>query len=232
MTQELTCFSDARTAWKYWNFMTFEQRFDALSQLAGALRTKDSELADVVRFHIESARPFVSVCHELNGPTGETNELYTAGRGVALMLSKQEGPGASKAIIALISAALIAGNSIVMSSEDSVFTSMFSSVMNEAGLPEKLIQVLSEDQCTALISSDIRSVGFVGSESDERQLNRAFAKRDGVIVSFVSETDLVDLPVAHDPYLSLRFITERTRTINITAIGGNASLLEMGHSPH
>ncbi|HAS64519.1 MAG TPA: 1-pyrroline-5-carboxylate dehydrogenase, partial [Vibrio sp.] len=41
----------------------------------------------------------------------------------------------------------------------------------------------------------------------------------------VSETDLVTLNVAHDPHLSLRFITERTRTINITAVGGNATLL-------
>ncbi|MCO4788283.1 1-pyrroline-5-carboxylate dehydrogenase, partial [Vibrio cholerae] len=52
------------------------------------------------------------------------------------------------------------------------------------------------------------------------------------IVSLVSETDLLTLPVAHDPHLSLRFITERTRTINITAVGGNATLLELGVDTH
>jgi RHH-type proline utilization regulon transcriptional repressor/proline dehydrogenase/delta 1-pyrroline-5-carboxylate dehydrogenase len=35
-------------------------------------------------------------------------------------------------------------------------------------------------------------------------------------------------PKAGGPHYLLRFVTERTRTINTTAVGGNASLLSLG----
>ncbi|MCV5886981.1 hypothetical protein OFN71_27590, partial [Escherichia coli] len=80
--------------------------------------------------------------------------------------------------------------------------------------------------------SDVRSVGYVGYSQVEHALNLQLAKRDGAIVGLVSETDLESPKLAHDPHLSLRFITERTRTINITAVGGNATLLELGNETH
>jgi delta 1-pyrroline-5-carboxylate dehydrogenase len=83
-----------------------------------------------------------------------------------------------------------------------------------------------------LLESDVRSIGYVGNPEVERTINRQLAKRTGAIVSLTSETDLVSIPVAHDPHLALRFITERTRTINITAVGGNATLLELGSEAH
>ncbi|MGO3799410.1 MAG: 1-pyrroline-5-carboxylate dehydrogenase, partial [Vibrio casei] len=57
---------------------------------------------------------------------------------------------------------------------------------------------------------------------------------EGVITPLVAETvdgtstSGHDLVLTHDPSLVLSFITERTRTINITAVGGNATLLELG----
>ncbi|SHO54541.1 1-pyrroline-5-carboxylate dehydrogenase [Vibrio quintilis] len=228
---ELICFSDAHTAWKYWNLIEFEQRFEILSCCAEQLKAQDKQLAAMMQFHLEAARPLTSVCQELHGPTGETNELYMSGRGVSvLFLSSVD--SALAAGIALLSSALITGNSVVISSNDNTFVSILKPVMTSINIPEKLIQFVSEEAGMTMLSSDIRSVGFVGNESDEKQLNRALAQRHGAIVGLVSETDMENLPVAHDPYLSLRFATERTRTINITAIGGNASLLEVGHSPH
>jgi len=35
-----------------------------------------------------------------------------------------------------------------------------------------------------------------------------------------------------DPYLIYRFIIEKTRSINVTAVGGNASLLALGNGDH
>lgn len=102
----------------------------------------------------------------------------------------------------------------------------------QSSLPANLLQFASFDAYHQLIESDVRCVGYVGNPSVEATLNRQLAKRTGAIVSLVSETDLLTLPVAHDPHLSLRFITERTRTINITAVGGNATLLELGVDTH
>jgi delta 1-pyrroline-5-carboxylate dehydrogenase len=79
-----------------------------------------------------------------------------------------------------------------------------------------------------LSSLDISAAALVGNRQAEQDVNRELAKREGAICTFVSETDLQALPVSHDPCLVLRFVTERTCTINITAVGGNASLLELG----
>ncbi|MFA0070912.1 1-pyrroline-5-carboxylate dehydrogenase, partial [Vibrio breoganii] len=71
-----------------------------------------------------------------------------------------------------------------------------------------------------------------GNSQTAQAINLQLAKRDGAIVGLVAETDLATMNVANDPHLSLRFITERTRTINITAVGGNATLLELGSEAH
>ena len=94
------------------------------------------------------------------------------------------------------------------------------------------MQVGSYDAAKQLLSGDVRSVGYVGNSQTAQAINLQLAKRDGAIVSLVAETDLTAMHVAHDPHLSLRFITERTRTINITAVGGNATLLELGSEAH
>ncbi len=82
------------------------------------------------------------------------------------------------------------------------------------------------------LEEDIRNFAFVGSEQDVLGYNKKLALRSGAITALVSETDLEALPQSQDPKLVLRFITERTRTINITAVGGNATLLELGSDGH
>ncbi|NTJ39281.1 1-pyrroline-5-carboxylate dehydrogenase, partial [Vibrio vulnificus] len=91
--------------------------------------------------------------------------------------------------------------------------------------------MVAYDAVLQLIDRDVRSVGYVGNAQVD-ELNLQLAKRDGAIVGLVSATDQAGALLAHDPHLSLRFITERTRTINITAVGGNATLLELGNDTH
>ncbi|WP_305846204.1 hypothetical protein [Photobacterium kishitanii] len=57
---------------------------------------------------------------------------------------------------------------------------------------------------------------------------RQLAQREGVLAQLVAELDGELVPVIGSQHYCLRFITERTRTINITAVGGNATLLELG----
>ena len=119
-----------------------------------------------------------------------------------------------------------------MCSDDIDLIKALETTAKSASLPINLLQFASLDAYHQLLESDVRSVGYIGDAEVERNINRQLAKRTGAIVGLVSETDVELIPVAHDPHLSLRFITERTRTINITAVGGNATLLELGSETH
>ena len=132
----------------------------------------------------------------------------------------------------IITCALSAGESVVICSYKAELNRLVKHAVASANFPSNLVQVVAYDASSPLLDSDVRSVGYVGHSQVEHALNLQLAKRDGAIVGLVSETDLESPTLTHDPHLSLRFITERTRTINITAVGGNATLLELGSDSH
>ncbi|ENM5854051.1 1-pyrroline-5-carboxylate dehydrogenase [Vibrio mimicus] len=232
MVHQVTRFSDAFSAWENWNLTDFDSKCECLLALKSLLENSVPGVAKVISYHLQQASTLLAHTHQLIGPTGETNELYTAGRGVALIIQEDNGAQAKQAAVAQLTAALVAGNSVVFCSDDAELSSALVTAYQQSSLPANLLQFTSFDAYHQLIESDVRCVGYVGNLSVEATLNRQLAKRTGAIVSLVSETDLLTLPVAHDPHLSLRFITERTRTINITAVGGNATLLELGVDTH
>lgn len=232
MVHQVTRFSDAFSAWENWNLTSFEAKSECLLAFKKALQKAQPSLASVVSYHLERASALLAETHQLVGPTGETNELYTAGRGVALIIQGDTSEQAQKSAVAQLTAALIAGNSIVFCSDDAQLSQQLEAAYKQSSLPMNLVQFAPLDAYQQLLGQDVRSVGFIGTPDVEMSINRQLAKREGAIVGLVSETDLAALPVAHDPHLSLRFITERTRTINITAVGGNATLLELGSEAH
>lgn len=232
MVHQVTRFSDAFSAWENWNLTDFDSKSECLLAFKQALQQTQPTLGAVVSFHIEQASTLLAETHQLVGPTGETNELYTAGRGVALIIQDENSSQAKSATMAQMTAALIAGNSVILCSDDAELSKQLEAAYTQSSLPTNLVQFTSLDAYHQLLESDVRSVGYVGNIEVERSINRQLSKREGAIVGLVSETDLAAIPVAHDPHLSLRFITERTRTINITAVGGNATLLELGSETH
>ncbi|KGY10076.1 1-pyrroline-5-carboxylate dehydrogenase [Vibrio sinaloensis] len=232
MVHQVTRFSDAFSAWENWNLTDFDSKSECLLAFKQSLQQNQALLGAVVSFHIEQASTLLAETHQLIGPTGETNELYTAGRGVALIIQGDATQPAKNAAVAQMTAALIAGNSVIFCSDDAELCKDLEAAYTQSSLPTNLVQFASLDAYHQLLESDVRSVGYVGNVEVERSINRQLAKREGAIVGLVSETDLDATPVAHDPHLSLRFITERTRTINITAVGGNATLLELGSDTH
>lgn len=232
MVHQVTRFSDAFSAWENWNLTDFDSKSECLLAFKQSLQQNQALLGAVVSFHIEQASTLLAETHQLIGPTGETNELYTAGRGVALIIQGDATQPAKNAAVAQMTAALIAGNSVIFCSDDAELCKDLEAAYTQSSLPTNLVQFASLDAYHQLLESDVRSVGYVGDVEVERSINRQLAKREGAIVGLVSETDLNATPVAHDPHLSLRFITERTRTINITAVGGNATLLELGSDTH
>ncbi len=232
MVHQVTRFSDAFSAWENWNLTGFDYKCECLLSLKSNLESSLPKLAKVLSYHLHQASALLAQSHQLVGPTGETNELYTAGRGVALIIQDDNSYAAKQSVMAQLCAALIAGNSVVLCSDDAELVSALKPAFEQSTMPANVLQIVTLDAQHQLMESDVRSVGYVGNASVEQRLNRKLAKRTGAIVSLVSETDLGALPVAYDPHLSLRFITERTRTINITAVGGNATLLELGSEPH
>jgi len=232
MVHQVTRFSDAFSAWENWNLTNFDSKSESLLAFKQALQQVKPELASVVSYHIEQASALLAQTHQLVGPTGETNELYTAGRGVALVIQDNTQEQAKQAVLAQLTAALISGNSVILCSDDAEFSQVLEAAYVQSSLPTNLVQFAALDAYHQLLDSDVRSVGYVGNPEVERSINRQLAKRSGAIVSLTSETDLMSIPFAHDPHLVLRFITERTRTINITAVGGNATLLELGSETH
>lgn len=232
MVHQVTRFSDAFSAWENWNLTDFDSKSECLLAFKQALQQVQPALASVVAYHIEHASALLAETHHLVGPTGETNELYTAGRGVALVIQDDTQEQAMLAVVAQVCAAIVAGNSVILCSDDAPLSQALEAAYLQSSLPTNLVQFAALDAYHQLLECDVRSVGYVGNAEVERTINRQLAKRSGAIVSLTSETDLVSLPVAHDPHLALRFITERTRTINITAVGGNATLLELGSETH
>ncbi len=223
MAHQVVSFSNAYSAWENWNLTDFDSKIDGLLSLKNAM--SESQYSAVIGFHIEQAANLLSLTHELVGPTGESNELYTSGRGVSLLVVENNSEAARLAALAQCVAALVAGNSVVMCSDDVEFTQQLDAAYQQSSLPTNVLHFTSLEASQQLLESDVRVVGFVGTQVGERKLNQALASRTGSIVRFVSETDLTHLTSVHDPHLSLQFITERTRTINITAVGGNATLL-------
>ena len=232
MAYQVTGFCDAFSAWEWWNLTDFALKSEYLLRFKQALAESQPELALVVDYHLEQAQLLLGQTQQLQGPTGETNELYARGRGVALVIQDERSAQAQSVVVALLSAALIAGNSLIVCSDDAKLCQALAAAYLRASLPTHLIQFVARDAYQALLESDVRSVGYVGNSETETDINRQLSERSGAIVALVSESDLSACPAAHDPHLALRFITERTRTINITAVGGNASLLELGAQPH
>ncbi|WP_428772593.1 1-pyrroline-5-carboxylate dehydrogenase [Vibrio sp.] len=232
MVHQVALFSDAYSAWENWNLTDFDSKSESLLSVKQNFESGSADLAAVVSYHLQNASALLAQPHQLIGPTGETNELYTAGRGVALLIQDQVGHQAQIALVAQFTAALLAGNAVIVCSDDVELVSILEAAVAQSSLPANLVQFASVDAHSQLLESDVRIVGYIGNATVERNLNRQLAQRSGAIVALISETETGLNSVAHDPHLSLRFITERTRTINITAVGGNATLLELGSEAH
>ncbi|MDG3087779.1 1-pyrroline-5-carboxylate dehydrogenase [Vibrio hannami] len=223
------CYNAAFSAFELWNLTDFSNKKQALAAVENLWPEGLSKVAQYQFAHAESV---VSTTHSLVSPTGETNELYTQGRGVAVLLFDSDAQYADKALVAMVTALLTAGNSVIVCSDNSRVKTLIEASNIRCTLPENLIQIVERDKYTELLNLDIRNFVLIGSANSSVSLSEALAMRPNAITSMVAETDLESLPHSKDPKLVLRFITEKVKSINITAIGGNAMLLELGNTVH
>ncbi|TVQ65985.1 MAG: 1-pyrroline-5-carboxylate dehydrogenase, partial [Oceanospirillales bacterium] len=76
----------ALKAWEAWNHLGFVNRSDRLKKLSAELpQTRDASIKSLLRTLLDLSITLEPI-HVMPGPTGESNELYLNGRGVALVI--------------------------------------------------------------------------------------------------------------------------------------------------
>lgn len=128
----------------------------------------------------------------LPGPTGEQNELYLQGKGVAVCISPWNFPLAI--FVGQIVAALVTGNTVIAkpASNTPYIAKRAVQLLHQAGVPHRALQliigksseigdVLTQDPHTALVV-------FTGSVDTAQHINRTLAARNTPIASFIAET--------------------------------------------
>lgn len=225
-----------------WNTVGVDTRGELLTQWAELLSTSNILTVDklkidentkllaskMVNYQVKHAVRLLKEEKVMPGPTGEINTLSLFGRGIFVITSDEDLP--LFALVGFISCALISGNSVVLAlPHQQVLIDSLHVSLEAAGLNKAIINSIGDDELETLIADPlVAGVVFVGSMRRAVDVNKILAEREGQIAPLILETDLQHFPVLNDSYLLLRFITEKTKTINVTAIGGNANLLALG----
>ena len=146
---------------------------------------------------------------DLPGPTGESNRLSFAPRGVVLCL----GPGA-EAVRAQVAAAREAGNAAVAVADSA-------SAALTAHATDPLVVVLDGQVAPGALTT-LAGIAAVACAADRDVLTAmrvALARRAGPILPLITEPDAPE-----------RYVLERHLCVDTTAAGGNASLLAQAGS--
>jgi delta 1-pyrroline-5-carboxylate dehydrogenase len=237
MTAQInTLIKQSHANWDMWNDIGASVRSDLVIRWADELAEDPSLGVMSSKMAKHQAKQALSLIGEeklMPGPTGETNELYTAGRGVFVMTASDE--LSVSGVVGQLATALVAGNTVIISlpEKHAELASRLQSTLLKAGFPKSVVQLADFSMLNALIEdTSTAGVAFVGNAIDAQGINRQLSNRTGLLAQLIAETDLNSLITVTDSHFVLRFITEKTRTINITAVGGNATLLELGSGDH
>ncbi len=149
------------------------------------------EAVDFLRFYAGEARRLFTSATELPGPTGESNRLRLAGRGVWATIAPWNFPLAI--FIGPAAAAMAAGNTVLAkpAPQTPLLGALAVRLCHEAGIPDGVIQVLpggAETGAAITAHPLLAGVAFTGSTGTARAINRALAARDGPIAQLIAET--------------------------------------------
>lgn len=128
----------------------------------------------------------------LEGYTGESNQLYFKGRGVMVCISPWNFPLAI--FTGQIVAALVAGNSVIAkpAEQTPLIAARTLELFYQAGIPKNALQLLpgSGEVVGSALVSDLRVKGilFTGSTETARIIQNSLVQRGGPIVPFIAET--------------------------------------------
>lgn len=206
--------AQAYQARKRWNDTAAEERAILLEKTADSLQAHEEEaltlciqegkktIADAIaelreaidfcRYYARQCRHYFATPLELQGPTGESNQLQLHGRGVFACISPWNFPLAI--FTGQIAAALAAGNCVIAKpAEQTPNIAAFAvRLMYEAGIPEDVLHLLCGNGAAigaALVADEhIAGIAFTGSTETAKSIQRSLADRAGAIVPFIAET--------------------------------------------
>lgn len=213
-----------------WRLLTAAERAGylelALPKLA--LLTGNANKARRLFTHLLSKATMLDEVQRMIGATGESNDLYVTARGKTMVIGGESAK--TLAILGQLVAALLTGNEVILHcpSQDEMCIAAVKALY-EAGISDDVISIANDSQTVTLLHIDrLAQVAVAGSRAEVQAISQMLAKTDGILTQVIAVTDMVDLVEMLAPDYLYRFVTERVRTINTTAIGGNASLLELG----
>ena len=183
-----------------------------------ALLTGDANKAKRLFNHLLSAAPSLDEVHRMTGATGESNDLYVTGRGKTMVIGGES--ARAMAVLGQLIAALLTGNEVILHcpSQDEMCNEA-AKILYDTGISEDVLSVANDSQTVTLLYIDrLAQVAVSGNRSEVQT----------ILTQVISVTDMEGLSEMLTPDYLHRFVTERVKTINTTAIGGNASLLELG----
>lgn len=216
---------------RFWSQLRRQPQWrELIHQLDGGLHT-EATLHSLLQAQLRNVESTFAEPLVLSGITGERNTLSCTGKGLVLLRITSQ-TSVAAALLAF-QGALLTGNALLVQT-DLKWSALFSLLENqlEQVIPDLcLIQQLALTQQESVLQHpDLAAVVYLGQEPDSRVLNRLLALRVTSIISPMVESDALNLSlVAGIDYL-FGLVTERTQTINLTAIGGNTSLMEQGAS--
>jgi delta 1-pyrroline-5-carboxylate dehydrogenase len=214
--------TDAVTAYKTWYLVDIDVRIDLVERaLRKSTMCDDPMVLKITR----DTKQSIGETLLLPGPTGESNELYTQGRGVVLINDSIDSREQLTALGIHVSVATIAGNSVIIATDDQSLIDKLEIMQSE--LPHGLLQCISKEDWMSMLEHPIAVVTLLGETHSHPDTLSTLAKSTGALVPVLEDDGTLASPVLNDPKLSYRYITECTRTINVTAVGGNATLLEL-----
>ncbi|MBS9779238.1 MAG: 1-pyrroline-5-carboxylate dehydrogenase [Moraxellaceae bacterium] len=167
----------------------------------------------------------------LTGATGESNELYNQARGKTLVMGLKDAQ--KLPIIIQVISALLTGNQVaIYSSGEDDFAEKVVDILIENGISDAVIYLNiadSKEKIDEMVQDKrLAQVAVVGTIEEAKALSAKFSQTDSILTQIIPIIDQENLSEIFNPDYLHRFSTERVLTINTTAIGGNASLLELG----
>ena len=193
-----------------------------------ALLTGDANKAKRLFNHLLEAAPSLDEVHRMVGATGESNDLYVTARGKTMVIGGES--ARAMAVLGQLVAALLTGNEVILHcpSQDEMCNEA-AKILYEAGISDDVLSVANDSQTITLLHIDrLAQVAVSGNGSEIQTISQELAKTDGILTQVIAVSDMEGLSEMLTPDYLHRFVTERVKTINTTAIGGNASLLELG----
>lgn len=193
-----------------------------------ALLTGDGNKARRLFNHLLSGASKLDEVQRMTGSTGESNDLYVTARGKTMVIGGESAK--TMAVLGQLITALLTGNEVILHwpSQDEMCIEAVNALYF-TGINDDVISIANDSQTVTLLHIDsLAQVAVAGSHSEVQEISQELANTDGILTQVIAVTEMEGLTDMLTPDYLYRFVTERVRTINTTAIGGNASLLELG----